>query len=204
MKRSKTFVAGLAWALSAVVVLSGCASEPASLVTLLPQADGRASAVTITTPRGAQALDQPYQVAKVARSGDIERATTTANEVKKAYPQLIALQVPPPERFVLEFLSGTSDLTAESLAQLDGLIAKAQARSGGEITVTGHTDRQGSVDANDALSLQRAQAVRELLIQRGFAPELLQAVGRGEREALVPTEDEVAEPRNRRAELVVR
>ncbi len=204
MKRSTAIVAGLPWALSAMAVLSGCASEPASLVTLLPQADGRPSAVTITTPRGAQALDQPYQVAKVARGGDIEPATTTAHEVREAYPQLIALQIPPPERFVLEFLSSTSDLTAESLAQVDGLIAKARARSGGEITVTGHTDRQGSVEANDALSLQRAQAVRELLIQRGFAPELLQAVGRGEREPLVPTEDEVAEPRNRRAELVVR
>jgi outer membrane protein OmpA-like peptidoglycan-associated protein len=29
-------------------------------------------------------------------------------------------------------------------------------------------------------------------------------VGRGEREPVVPTDDEVAEPRNRRAEIVVR
>ena len=83
-------------------------------------------------------------------------------------------------------------------------MASAQARAGGEIVVTGHTDRQGSVQANDQLSLQRAQAVRALLIERGFKANLIEAVGRGEREPLVPTEDEVAEPRNRRAELLVR
>ena len=37
-----------------------------------------------------------------------------------------------------------------------------------------------------------------------FEANLIEAVGRGEREPLVPTEDEVAEPRNRRAELLVR
>ena len=70
--------------------------------------------------------------------------------------------------------------------------------------VAGHTDRQGSLEANDALSLQRAQAVRALLIERGFQVELIEAVGRGERDPVVPTEDEVVEPRNRRAEIEVR
>ena len=76
-------------------------------------------------------------------------------------------------------------------------------RPGGEIVVTGHTDRQGTVEANDQLSLQRALALRALFIERGFPPERIEAVGRGEREPLVPTADEVPEPRNRRAELLV-
>jgi OmpA-OmpF porin, OOP family len=46
--------------------------------------------------------------------------------------------------------------------------------------------------------------VRAVLIERGFKAELVEAVGRGEREPLVPTDDEVAEPRNRRAEILVR
>jgi outer membrane protein OmpA-like peptidoglycan-associated protein len=46
--------------------------------------------------------------------------------------------------------------------------------------------------------------VRALLIERGFKADLIEAVGRGEREPVVPTDDEVAEPRNRRAELLVR
>jgi outer membrane protein OmpA-like peptidoglycan-associated protein len=184
------------------VLLTACA--PATRVTLLPQADGKPSAVEVTTGKGKQLLAQPYQVANVARGGEISPDTTSADKVREAYPQLIALQPQAPERFVLEFEPGTSLLTAASQAQLADVMAKAKARSGGEIVVTGHTDRQGPLEANDKLSLERAQVIRTLLIERGFKDELIEAVGRGEREPVVATDDEVAEPRNRRAEIVVR
>lgn len=189
--------------LSVTALLAACA--PATRVTLLPQPDGRPSAVEVSTREGTtQRIDQPYQVAEVSRRGRIDTDTTTAQAVREQYPQLLALQPPPAERFVLEFEPGTSQLTADSQARLDEIIARARARSGGEIVVTGHTDRQGSLEDNDRLSRERAQAIRTLLIERGFKAELIEAVGRGEREPLVPTDDEVAEPRNRRAELLVR
>ena len=85
--------------------------------------------------------------------------------------------------------------------RLVGQVAKRQAV---EVQVTGHTDRVGSDANNDRLSLQRAEAVRTLLIQRGINSNFLRAVGRGEREPLIPTPDEQAEPRNRRVEVIVR
>jgi OmpA-OmpF porin, OOP family len=187
-------------ALSAL--LAACA--PTTRVTLLPQADGSASGVVVSTREGQQVLNRPFQVAEVARSGRIGTATTSAEAVRQSHPQLLAQRPPAPEKFVLEFEPGTSQLTAESQGRLADIVARAQARSGGEIVVTGHTDRQGSLEANDKLSLERANAIRALLIERGFKPELIDAVGRGEREPVVPTDDEVAEPRNRRAELLVR
>ena len=66
------------------------------------------------------------------------------------------------------------------------------------------TDRTGELTYNDALSLQRAEAVREKLIAEGGDPARITATGRGEREPLVPTDDEVPEAKNRRAELSVR
>ena len=90
------------------------------------------------------------------------------------------------------------------MAELDAVITAARARSGGEIVVVGHTDRQGAAEANDALSLRRANAIRELLITKGFRGELVEPVGRGEREPVVATEDDVPEPRNRRADIIVR
>jgi len=193
-------LAGLS--LAGIVLLSACA--PATRVTLLPQANGKASAVEVTTGKGSQRIDRPYQVAEVGRRGDLSLDVTTAEQVRERHPQLLALQPLGPERFTLEFEPGTSLLTQASQAQLEDVIRRALARVGGEIVVTGHTDRQGSLEANDALSLQRAQAVRALLVERGFKPELIEAVGRGEREPAVPTEDEVVEPRNRRAEIEVR
>jgi OmpA-OmpF porin, OOP family len=70
--------------------------------------------------------------------------------------------------------------------------------------VVGHTDRVGTVPYNDALSLRRAERVQAQLVQLGIPAAQIQAAGRGERAPLVPTEDEVAEPRNRRVEITVR
>jgi outer membrane protein OmpA-like peptidoglycan-associated protein len=201
MNRSRLTTATLA-TVALAALLSACA--PATRVTLLPQADGTPSAVDVTTGQGTQRISKPYQVANVSTRGALSVDTTTADRVRETYPELVALQPPAPERFTLEFEPGTSQLTADSQAQLSTVVARAQARAGGEIVVTGHTDRQGAVEANDRLSLQRAQAVRALLIERGFKADLIEAVGRGEREPVVPTDDEVAEPRNRRAELLVR
>jgi OmpA-OmpF porin, OOP family len=189
-------------ALATVVLLAACA--PATRVILLPQANGTPSAVDVTTRSGQQLLTRPYEVAKVSNSGAITPDTTSANEVREAFPGLISAQPAPPEQFMLQFEPGTAQLTAESQTQLDQIVVRAKARAGGEIVVTGHTDRQGALEANDKLSLERAQAVRAVLIERGFRAELVEAVGRGEREPLVPTDDEVAEPRNRRAEILVR
>lgn len=187
---------------AAILTVSACA--PATRVTLLPQANGQPSAVVVTTAKGSQVVANPYEVAEIRKDGALELTLTNAAEVAKAHPQLLAMQPAAPESFVLEFEPGSSTLTAESQGRLPDVIRAAQGRAGGEIVVTGHTDRQGTLEANDALSLQRAQAVRELLIGQGFKPELIDAVGRGEREPVVPTEDEVVEPRNRRAEVIVR
>lgn len=179
-------------------------APPSSSIILLPQPDGTPSAVVVRTPKGEQQVSRPYEVAEVGSGGALTLGQTSAEEVNKRFPDLIGLKPPPPERITLQFQVGTSRLTAESLALLDEVLERTKARAGGEIVVTGHTDRQGAEDVNDRLSLQRAQAVRSLMVERGFPAERIEAVGRGEREPLVSTADGVAEPRNRRAELLVR
>ena len=73
-----------------------------------------------------------------------------------------------------------------------------------DISVIGHTDFVGTDQYNDALSLQRALRVKDLLVKRGFPAKMIQAVGRGKREPVVKASDGVAEPRNRRVEIIVR
>ena len=73
-----------------------------------------------------------------------------------------------------------------------------------EITVIGHTDRTGSREANFQLSLERAAAVRDILLSGGIPADIIQIIGRGEIEPAVMTEDNVAESRNRRVEITVR
>ncbi len=179
------------------------ACAPAGRVVLLPQSNA-SSAVVVTTASGSAQLNTPYAAADLGRKGELTPVRSSEAEVRERYPDLLRLQPPTPQRFTLNFLPGTSNLTPESTAELDTVMSAARARSGGEIVVVGHTDRQGAADANDALSLRRANAIRDLLVEMGFRGDLVAPVGRGEREPLVATEDDVPEPRNRRAEIIVR
>jgi outer membrane protein OmpA-like peptidoglycan-associated protein len=73
-----------------------------------------------------------------------------------------------------------------------------------EVAVIGHTDRVGPVEYNDTLSLRRAERVRRDFVDRGIPTGSINVAGRGEREPVVLTADEVSEPRNRRVEINVR
>ena len=191
-------------ALLAPALLSLAAYAPATRVVLLPQEGLPTAAVTVQARQGQVVLAQPYAVAEVASSGSVDTAQTDAQQVEKRYGQLLSVQPAAEQRFTLLFMPGGAQLTPESSAALADVLARATERPGGEVIIIGHTDRVGSVESNDTLSLQRAQAVRQLVIDRGFDPNRVEAVGRGEREPVVQTADEVEEPKNRRAEIVVR
>jgi outer membrane protein OmpA-like peptidoglycan-associated protein len=109
-----------------------------------------------------------------------------------------------PKSFLLYFLEGTDEFTPESRIELERMLAELRQSSAPDVVVIGHTDRVGSLQFNDRLSLQRAERVRVELVKLGIAQARIQIAGRGERELLVPTDDEVAEPRNRRVEISVR
>ena len=105
---------------------------------------------------------------------------------------------------MLYFEAGGNVLTPESQAALTTIRQEIAERAASEVMVIGHTDRVGSVEGNDRLSLQRAEGLRDLLVESGVPAEKMEAVGRGERDPLVPTADEVDEPKNRRVEISVR
>ena len=68
----------------------------------------------------------------------------------------------------------------------------------------GHTDTVGELTNNDRLSAQRAERVKTFLVDIGIPASRIQTAGRGERELLIATGDNVDEPRNRRVEIIVR
>jgi OmpA-OmpF porin, OOP family len=191
------------YALAAGLLISGCASTD-TFVVLLPEEGGATSAVTVGAGSRSTVLDKPYSAAAVDKEGAIETKTITAEEANRTFAAALAAQPPQPVSFTLYFETNSVEVTAASRPALDALFAEAAKRPAVEVQVTGHTDRVGSEADNDRLSLQRAEAVRVMLIQRGIQASFLRAVGRGEREPLIPTPDEQAEPRNRRVEVLVR
>ena len=189
--------------LGAPLYVSGCASVN-TLVVLLPEEGGATSAVTVGADNRRTVLDKPYSAAAVDTQGNIAAKSLSAEEANRTFADALAAQPPRPVSFTLYFETNSADVTPSSKPALDALLAEVAKRQAVEVQVTGHTDRIGSEADNDRLSLQRAEAVRAMLIQRGINASFLRAVGRGEREPLIPTPDEQAEPRNRRVEVIVR
>lgn len=189
--------AGLMWAIAT-------AQQPATRVILLPNADGHASTLTLSTGADVVILDKPYQLVDVRRDLSAHVQQLDAQAVQNFYPNLLNITPKAEEKFLLYFQTGGTELTAESEQTLQTVLAKARERRGGELVIIGHTDAQGDAAQNDALSLKRAQRLRDAIAATGFSAERIQAYGRGERDLLVPTEDGVADARNRRAQIIVR
>jgi len=102
------------------------------------------------------------------------------------------------------FVLGTDEFTPASKTAFEEARREIASWSGAEVVVIGHTDRMGSDDFNDALSRKRAEIVAARLIASGVPAGRVSVAARGEREPLIPTADEVPEPRNRRVEIKVR
>jgi OOP family OmpA-OmpF porin len=186
--------------------LLGACSTPGTRVILLPQSDGKPSAVVVSTEDGEETLDQPFEraTAAVGKRGAPVVDQANAERLRADNKALFDLMPAPPQRYTVYFDAGGTVLTAASQATLNEALSAAIARTGGEIVVTGHTDTVGTGARNDDLSRNRASQVRLLFVERNFPAGRVEAVGRGEREPAIPTADEVDEPRNRRVTIEVR
>jgi outer membrane protein OmpA-like peptidoglycan-associated protein len=192
-------------ALALAATIAAC-STPGTRVVLLPQADGKPSAVVVSTADGAETLSTPFERATAAQGAKAPPKLDKVDpeRLKRDNKALFDLMPPPPQRFTVYFEAGGTQLTDASKLDMTEALSAALARSGGEIVVIGYTDSIGSLPQNDELSRRRAEQVRQIFLARSFPPDRVVAVGRGKRELAVPTPDNVDEPRNRRVVIEVR
>ncbi len=101
----------------------------------------------------------------------------------------------------IRFCFGTTDLTPSSHAHLDRYVEFAADCPRTRLKITGHTDSWGDEALNQALSEQRAQAVRDYLVAAGVDPARVEAEGRGSAEPLAENDTTWGRSRNRRIEL---
>jgi len=113
---------------------------------------------------------------------------------------------PPPApaaSFMVFFDWDSSRLNQQSMTVIGQAAQAFKSRNASGITATGHTDTSGGDAYNMALSLRRANVVKDALIQQGVPAGAINAVGVGKAGLLVQTGDGVREPQNRRVEMVV-
>ena len=111
-----------------------------------------------------------------------------------------------PKRFVFEelnFETGSTALTPESVDTVSSLVAVLKAYPAVSVTLEGHTDNTGDPAANKKLSLERASAVKDLMVRGGVADSRITSAGFGQENPVAPNETAEGRAKNRRLEMVV-
>ncbi|MGE5090229.1 MAG: OmpA family protein [Candidatus Levyibacteriota bacterium] len=183
-------------------LLAGCAT-PTGEVVLLPAQDGHPSVLAVKQGDREVVLDKPYAAAQTTTQGP-RAIESSPKDVEAKFGRALAAQPTRPQTFTLYFVEGSNALTEESKRVFESVFPDIAKHPVPDIVVIGHTDSVGSDAYNDKLSLQRADAVRDALIQRGIPAADIVAEGRGKRDPLVATGEGVSEARNRRVEVIVR
>jgi len=196
----------------ALVLVAGlaaaCASAPRHVApetfAVVPGADGHVGTIVVHTEGHERVIHEAYGAERIRSDGSVEDGKISEAQVKADFGATLAALPGRPATFTLYFLEGKDELTPESKLEMDKVVAELKRRPLPDIVVIGHSDTVGGLSYNDKLSLARAERMREVMIGMGIPAERIQAAGRGKRELLVPTEDNVSEARNRRVEINVR
>jgi outer membrane protein OmpA-like peptidoglycan-associated protein len=99
------------------------------------------------------------------------------------------------------FETGRSALTPDSYGVLDEVAASLNAHPEVRVEVAGHTDNTGSRSLNMRLSLERAQAVKAYLAQKGIEPSRMVTRGYGPDQPIATNATAAGRAQNRRVEL---
>ena len=195
-----------------LLLAAACATPPKppppaarDIIVLLPDDDGKTGAIVVTGAGVERRLDLPGQTVTVDAGSPPGLPTVIPGQEVQAIagPALAALPKPP-LRFILYFEHDSADLTPESKAILKKVLGMIRDRAPVDISVVGHTDTVGWKGYNYTLSMERARAVASILLGQGLDPSTLDVTSHGKDNPLVPTGDQVPEPRNRRVEITVR
>ncbi len=185
-----------------VVGLAGCSS---SRIVLLENTKP-GSAIVVSAGNRELILDQPNTYTELNTStASLSAVKPLAKEtLTQKYRTLMAMTPEPPVSFLLYFKPDSVDMTEASTAILSSIETAVLVRSPCVVNIIGHSDSTGSRQYNIKLSLQRAQAVRAWLQDQNLGILRTNVTSYGEEDPLVPTADGVAEPKNRRVEIMIR
>jgi|GEM_PF-3479481 len=111
------------------------------------------------------------------------------------------------EGLILEdilFQRGSVELVnSESLTILNELSAYLIDHSRRVISIEGHTDSYGNQNVNERLSLERANKIKKLLLEKGVPDASLLTKGWGGKKPIATNSNEAGRKKNRRVEIIV-
>ena len=189
---------------AAMVFIAACGHK--DMVILIPDPDGSVGQVTVSNAAGSVDLDSANQstIARDRKSAPGAPVELVPAEVQALFGQVLSNEPPPPLHFILYFQSDSVQLLPASVQQMPEIVAAIQQRSPTRISVIGHSDTRGDKAYNLDLSMRRAMAVKQQLVENGVEDTFMDVSSHGEANPIVKTADNVSNVKNRRVEVVVR
>jgi outer membrane protein OmpA-like peptidoglycan-associated protein len=183
---------------------SGSNALPPALFVVLPSATGKAiGGIVVSNGAAETVLDQSFAAAEL-HGGTLAPCQVSRTAVDTTFHQAIAARPVLPRHFLLYFAPNSDRLTPQSMAQYREALSDVTQRRAYQIEVVGFTDSTGAQADDQKSSLAQAETVRRLLARDRLDPRKISIAGRGKLNPLIPTADQVREPRNRRVEIWVR
>lgn len=193
--------------LKVIVVNDKGQPQTAQAITFTSTKDGKSFSGTTDATGKFSMLIPPAQKYKVqykvftTLESDLE---LDLPKVDGAYSFEYKITITPPKQFTLDnvfFDSGKSTLRAESNKELNELAEYMSLKKTLFIEIAGHTDNVGVPEANQTLSEERANAVKQYLQKKGIAPERVSAKGYGDTQPVEDNSTASGRQKNRRTEV---
>ncbi|HEY5995694.1 MAG TPA: OmpA family protein [Candidatus Deferrimicrobiaceae bacterium] len=195
-----------------LVLLGACAAAPPAapppgrnVFILLPDDQGKTGALVVSAAGNDRVLDAPGQAVRIAPgAAPGQPFTMSGAEIAELFGPALSALPKAPAQFILYFDRDSAELTRPSAGRVPDIVRAIRERSSVDVSVVGHADTLGDRRHNAQLSMKRARAVGDLLAAEGVDSSILEITSHGKDNPLIPTGDQVSEPRNRRVEVTVR
>jgi len=177
-----------------------------ALFVLLPDREGKVGQIEVSNSAGSQTLDEARESTEVDCSDKAPGNPKIMDEkaVNDIFKEALDALPATPVSFVMYFNSGSATPTKKSMQLIPEILETIKSQKATDVIVVGHTDTVASVEYNKKLSERRAKAVSAALVSKGVDKAMIEIEYYGEEHLLVETPDEIAEPGNRRVEIIAR
>jgi outer membrane protein OmpA-like peptidoglycan-associated protein len=169
--------------------------KPAALPTAPDGKEAPGSALGVPAVAGSEAV--PIAFAERRASEARDHLAMLVNIRREKRGDVITL---PTDKLVEP---GQWAITATGVFTLQQLAPGLRDQEGHALLIQGYTDSMGTSAVNDALSLRRAEAVRDVLIAQGVAAESMRAEGLGAKRPVAGNSTPEGRAQNRRIEIVI-
>jgi outer membrane protein OmpA-like peptidoglycan-associated protein len=163
--------------------------------------------------RNAEVAESEADAARALAAASVADATldaaAAAESAEELRQQISKLQAEATDRGLILTLGNTLFATSESslkpgrAASLDKLVDFLNQYPDRKVVIEGHTDDVGSLEMNQTLSQNRADAVRSYLMQQGIESRRITAAGMGETQPVADNLSASGRQQNRRVEVII-